>query len=289
MVAQRLASAIQPKIGGVPRSAIGAGARRRRHLGRHALVSVASLWFFALVLVLWWVLSANSHSLYFPPLHAIVQRLGQLWIFADVPNYLAPSLLHFVIGYTIAAVLGVGLGTLFFALPAVRDATSPVVYFLYVLPAPVLVPAALVLFGIGGSMSIAIISFACLWPVLLNTVDGMRSTDPLKLDTARSLGLSYKRSLWSVVLPGAAPQIAAGLRAGLQVGIVLMVVSEEVGSTNGIGFFIIQAQENFALTDMWTGIIVLGIVGTVINVAFVLGERVVLRWYYGARAAARAR
>jgi ABC-type nitrate/sulfonate/bicarbonate transport system permease component len=68
-----------------------------------------------------------------------------------------------------------------------------------------------------------------------------------------------------------------------------MVVSEEVGATNGIGFFIIQAQQNFAMTDMWTGIIVLAIVGTVLNVAFVGGERLVLRWYYGARAVARSR
>jgi len=252
-------------------------------------VLVASLWFFALLLGLWWLLSDHSTSTYFPPLRVILRRFGQLWLFADVRTGLLPSLLHLLIGFSIAAFLGIAVGALLWALPLLREATSPVVYFLYVLPAPVLIPAALVLFGIGASLSVAIIAFACFWPILLNTVDGMRGTDPLKLDTARSLGLSFRRSLWTVVLPGASPQIVAGLRAGLQVGIILMVVSEEVGATNGIGYFILQAQQNFALTDMWTGIIVLAIVGTALNVLFVAGERIALRWYYGARAVSRER
>lgn len=261
---------------------------KRRAL-RRALVWLASLWLFVALLALWYVASNHSASTYFPPLRVILQRFGQLWIFADVGNSLLPSLLHLLIGYAIASAAGIALGTLFYGLPMLREATSPIVYFLYVLPAPVLIPAALVLFGIGGSMSSAIIAFACFWPILLNTVDGMRATDALKLDTARTLGMSYRRTLWSVVLPGASPQIVAGLRAGLQVGIILMVVSEEVGATNGIGFFIVQTQQNFAITDMWTGILVLAIVGTLLNVVFVGGERVVLRWYYGARAVARTR
>lgn len=254
-----------------------------------ALISLGSLWLFALLVALWWLGSNNSHSSFFPPLRLTLIRFRQLWLFADVRTDLAPSLFHLAIGYAIASVLGIAVGALMWALPLLRQASSPVVYFLYVLPAPILIPAVLVLFGIGASMSVAIISFACVWPILLNTLDGMRGTDQLKIDTARSLGLSYWRRLWSVVLPGASPQIVAGLRAGLQVGIILMVVSEEVGSTQGIGFFILQAQENFAGTDMWTGILVLGVVGTVLNVLFVAGERFALRWYYGSRAAARER
>lgn len=251
--------------------------------------AVGSLWLFALIIGLWYWLSDNSTSVNFPPLREIAVRFNQLWIFADVRTELAPSLVHLAIGYAIASVAGILVGTVLYAVPRLRTATSPLVYFLYVLPAPVLIPAALVLFGIGATMSTAIIAFTCFWPILLNTVDGMRGTDPLKMETARTLGLSYRRSLWSVVLPGASPQIVAGLRAGLQVGIVLMVVSEIVGTTEGIGFFITSAEQNFAMTDVWTGIFVLAIVGTVLNAAFVGGERVMLRWYYGARAVARSR
>ena len=256
---------------------------------RRGAVLVGSLWLFAGLVALWWVLSDHSRSPYFPPLRVILHRFDQLWLFSGESTGLDPSLVHLAIGYAIAAVAGVAVATVLYAVPLLREATSPVVYFLYVLPAPVLIPAALALFGIGATMSTAIIAFGCFWPILLNAVDGLRATDTLKLDTARTLGLSYPRTLWSVVLPGASPQMVAGLRAGLQVGIVLMVVSEEVGATNGIGNFIIQAQNNFAFTDMWTGILVLAIVGTALNVLFVGAERLALRWYYGARSVARAR
>ena len=252
-------------------------------IGRGAAL-LGSLWLCVGLVALWYWLSNQSHSPYFPPLRVILERFHQLWLFSGESTGLDPSLVRFVIGYAIASVAAVAVATVLYAVPLLREATSPVVYFLYVLPAPVLIPAALVLFGVGGTMSTAIIAFACFWPILLNALDGLRATDAMKLDTARTLGCSYKRMLWSVVLPGASPQIVAGLRAGLQVGIVLMVVSEEVGATNGIGNFIIQAQNNIAYTDMWTGILVLAIVGTALNLLFVGAERLVLRWYYGARA-----
>jgi sulfonate transport system permease protein len=115
----------------------------------------------------------------------------------------------------------------------------------------------------------------------------MDSADPVKLDTARSLGLSKSQTLRWVVLPGAGPQIAAGLRNSLQVAILLMVVSEMVASTAGIGYFILNAQQSFESVDMWTGMIVLGIVGSALNLIFVAVERGVLRWYYGERALQR--
>ena len=94
------------------------------------------------------------------------------------------------------------------------------------------------------------------------------------------------RTYTRLVLPGASPQIAAGLRASLTVAIVLMVVSEMVAANSGIGFFILQAQAEFAIKKMWTGILVLAVIGTVLNYLFVFIERRVLRWYYRSRALA---
>lgn len=247
----------------------------------------AGLWLFVLLVALWWVLTAGSTSPYFPSLSTIVSELWKLWVFQDARVHLAPSLEHLAAGYVLAGVLGVAIGTLFWRVRAAKDSLSPLVYFLYVLPAPALLPAFIVLFGIGSFMKIAIIAFAALWPVLFNAIDGMESIDPVKLDTARSLGLSRRQTLRWVVLPGATPQIAAGLRNSLQVAILLMVVSEMVASTAGIGYFILNAQQSFESVDMWTGIIVLGIVGSLLNFIFVAVERVVLRWYYGERALQR--
>lgn len=264
------------------------GARRggspARRLATLAGRGAAALWLCAGLVAAWWFGSAGSHSPYFPPLSKILTDLDKLWIFHDASTQLVPSMERFIVGYVVAAVAGIALGALFWRVRTVHEAVSPLVYFLYVLPAPALVPAAILFFGIGDAMKMAIIAFAAVWPVLLNTIDGTRGVDAVKLDSARTMGMSPRRTLWEVVLPGAMPQIAAGLRAGLQVAILLMVVSEMVASTSGIGFFILNAQQSFAITDMWTGIIVLGVVGSVLNLMFVALERWVLRWHYGERA-----
>jgi sulfonate transport system permease protein len=246
--------------------------------------ALAGLWLFAVFAAVWWVWSADSHALFFPPLEKILRRLYELWIVGDAKAELASSLEHFVFGYAIAGIAGVGIGALLWSLRAVRDATSPFIYFLYVLPTPVLVPAIMTIFGIGFNMKVVIIAFAAIWPTLLNTLDGMRGVDPIKLDTARALGVSRHRAVRLVVLPAAMPQIVAGLRNSLQVAIILMVVSEIVASTGGIGYFILNAQQSFNFVDMWTGIIVLALIGSALNLLFVLAEHRVLHWYYGARA-----
>jgi sulfonate transport system permease protein len=256
---------------------------RPRYL-RVAGRALTRVWLFAVLLFVWWVWSAGSKSLYFPPLESIVKALWTQWVTGPARAELGSSLEHLIVGYAIAAALGIGFGTVLWSLRYVREATSPYVYFLYVLPAPVLVPAALTLFGIGFSMKVVLIAFAAMWPTLLNTLDGMRGVDAVKLDTSKVLGLPRWRNVLQVVLPAAGPQIVAGLRNSLQVAIILMVVSEWEASTDGIGYYIVSAQQSFDYIGMWSGIIVLAIIGIVANLVFVLAENRVLHWHYGARA-----
>lgn len=252
---------------------------------RRIVSSIWRLWFFAVVLVLWWVLSANSTSTFFPPLKNILTQLWDLWVLGDARAQLWSSLEHFAVGYSIAGVAGVLVGALLWKFHRVGDAVSPVLYFVYVIPTAALLPAIMAIMGIGSSMQITIIVLAAIWPTLLNTLDGMRGTDPVKIDTARAMHMKATRTVWTVVLPGAMPQIMAGLRHSLQISVIMMVVSELVASRSGIGFFILDAQQRFAITDMWTGIIVLALIGCVLTFLFILVERVVLAWYLGARAA----
>ncbi len=272
-----------------------APARRGRGAARRlpgplatAARAVLGLWLMVVLVALWWVLSRDSTSPYFPPLRAIVDRLVDLWIVGSAKAELVPSLEHFAVGYALAGVLGIVTGAVLWRLRWLREATSPMLYFCYVLPSAATLPALITIFGIGDTMKIMVIALAAVWPTLLNTVDGMKGVDPLKLDTASVLHLSQAQTLRWVVLPAALPQIVAGLRSSLQIAIILMVVSELVASTTGIGFFILNAQQSFAIIDMWTGIIVLAFVGTALNVIFVLIERRVLAWYYGARATQEA-
>jgi ABC-type nitrate/sulfonate/bicarbonate transport system permease component len=260
-----------------------------RYPSRAAARVLTRVWLPAALIAAWWAWSAGSKSLYFPPLSSILRTLWTQWVTGAARADLASSLSHLAVGYVLAGIIGVGLGALLWSLRYVHEATSPYLYFLYVLPAPVLVPAVMTLFGIGFTMKVVIIAFAALWPALLNTLDGMRGVDPVKLDTSRVLGLSRVRNVFSVVLPAALPQIVAGLRNSLQVSIILMVVSEWVASTDGIGYYIVNAQQSFDYLGMWSGIIVLAIIGGVANLLFVVVENRVLRWHYGARAVEGAR
>jgi sulfonate transport system permease protein len=250
---------------------------------------VTRTWLFAALFVVWWFWSAGSTSLYFPPLSSILRSLWTQWAVGPARPELGSSLEHLVAGYAIAGLVGIGIGALLWSLRNLRDATSPYIYFLYVLPAPVLVPAAMTLFGIGFTMKVVLIAFAAIWPTLLNTLDGMRGVDQVKLDTARVLGVPPLGSVFRVVLPAALPQIVAGLRNSLQVAIILMVVSEWEASSDGIGFYIVNAQQSFDYVSMWSGIIVLAIIGTLANIIFVAVENRVLHWHYGARAVEGAR
>lgn len=246
--------------------------------------AVTRAWLFVVLFAAWWLWSAGSKSLYFPPLSKIVRALWTQWVTGPARDQLAVSLEHLLVGYVIAGLAGIGIGALLWSLRYLRDATSPYLYFLYVLPAPVLVPAAMTLFGIGFTMKVVLIAFAAVWPTLLNTLDGMRGVEAVKLDTSRVIGMSPAGSVFRVVLPAASPQIVAGLRNSLQVAIILMVVSEWEASSDGIGYYIVNAQQSFDYVGMWSGIIVLAIIGTLANLLFVIAENRALHWHYGARA-----
>ena len=127
-------------------------------------------------------------------------------------------------------------------------------------------------------MKVVLIAVGVFPPILLNTIDGVRSIDPLYLDTASVLRISRLRRLTHVILPAAAPKIFAGLRISLSIAVILMVISELIAATNGVGFRILQAQRQFKMVDLWAGLVVLGAIGAMLNAGLALIERRVLRW-----------
>lgn len=258
--------------------------RRGTTAGRRALSALVPLWLPVALIAVWWFASAASTSPFFPPLGDILAETWNQWIVFGAWTNAVSSVRNLLLGYLVGTLIGLVGGSLMWRLRLVRTAANPLIYFLYVLPAPALLPAMIAIFGIGDMRQIALIALGSIWPTLLNTLDGMRGIDTIKFDTARALRLGGWRTFFRLVLPGAAPQIAAGLRASLTVAIVLMVVSEMVAARSGIGFFILQAQAEFAIKKMWTGILVLALLGTVLNYLFVFIERRALRWYYRSRA-----
>jgi ABC-type nitrate/sulfonate/bicarbonate transport system permease component len=239
-----------------------------------------------LLLVLWGLWSSGSDTYYFPPLTDIFQKFADTWLFERVGSDVVPSLVRLALGYGIACVAAVAAGLALGLSRPLRRATDPIVQFLRSIPPPALLPFGILVLGVGTSMKVFIIAFVCLWPVLLNTIDGVAGVDPTLRETARVYGIAPRDQLFQVTLPAAAPQIFAGMRTSLSLALILMVISEMVASTNGIGYFVLQSQRSFAIPEMWSGILLLGILGYVLNVVFLLVERRVLRWHRGSRASA---
>ncbi|MFE7761477.1 ABC transporter permease [Streptomyces sp. NPDC057438] len=241
-----------------------------------------------LVLVtVWWFASLGSTDVFWPPLRTILTTFPDVWTAERVRADVLPSLLRLSAGYAVAAVAGVALGTVIGSHRRVRSVCEPVLAFLRAVPPPVLVPVIMLFAGIGDTMKIAVIASGCVWPVLLNTVEGVRAVDSVLSETARSYGVTGVARLRHVVLRSASPQIFAGLRQALSIGIILMVISEMTAAGDGLGHTIVQFQRGFAVPDMWTGILVLGLLGFLLSVVFRLVERRVLGWYHGLRASSR--
>jgi ABC-type nitrate/sulfonate/bicarbonate transport system permease component len=239
-----------------------------------------------LVLVVWGLLSAGSESFYFPPLTSILSTFADVWLFERIGSDVVPSLARMGLGYGAAVVIALVVGVSLGLMRRGRLVAGPIVEFLRSIPPPALLPFAILVFGTGTEMKVFIIAFVCLWPILLNTIDGVTGVDPALRETTRVYGVRTIDRIRLVVMPAAAPQIFAGMRTSLSLALILMVISEMVASTNGIGYFVLQAQRSFDIPEMWSGIFVLGILGYALNAGFVLVERRVLRWHRGARASA---
>jgi ABC-type nitrate/sulfonate/bicarbonate transport system permease component len=235
------------------------------------------------LIALWWITSAGSRSSFYPPLSRVVTAFRRDWLFARVGTDLVPSLVRFAIGYVLAAVAGIAAGTAIGLSPRLERLTRPSTELLRAIPPALMLPFVLVTLGPSDAARVVVIVLGAVWPVLLNVVDGVRAVDPVALDMAASFGLGRATRIRRVILPAASPQIAVGLRTGLAVALILMVISEMQGAANGLGFRVLNAQRSFDTAGMFAGIVVIGLVGLVINVAFVRAERWALRWYHGSR------
>lgn len=235
----------------------------------------------------WWFASAGSTSFFWPPLSRILEVFPQTWFEGRLLADVVPSVTRLLVGYGIALVLGIGVGLAVGSSRVLRETCEPVLELLRAIPPPVLVPVVMLFAGIGDGMKVSVIAFGCVWPILLNTVEGVRATDEVLTDTARSYGLRTSTRLRSVVLRAASPQIMAGARQALSVGIIVMVISEMFAASNGLGFTTVQFQRTFAIPEMWTGIILLGLLGVALATVLRLVERRVLSWYLGLRTAER--
>jgi ABC-type nitrate/sulfonate/bicarbonate transport system permease component len=241
-----------------------------------------------LLLVIWGLWSSVSSAPFFPSPLVIFDAFVETWVgpafFVDV----LPSLGRLAIGIVLAVAIGIAAGTLIGLVRWLRELLEPVLEFFRAVPPPVLIPIIAVLVGANDVMKVVVIVAGAVWPVLLNTIEGVRATDSVMTETAQSFALTPAERLRFLVLPAASPRIMTGVRQCLSIALILMVISEMFFSSSGLGFKIVYFQRNYLIAEMWSGIVLLGLIGVLLAAIFGFVERRVLRWYHGIKEVERA-
>lgn len=211
---------------------------------------------FSQVAVAWWELLGN----------------GQLW------NNASASLIRSGAGFGLAVAVGVPVGLLIAWYKPLREFLDPLFEVFRNTAALALLPMFTLLLGIGETSKIALILYACFFPVVLNTMTGVRTVDPLLVKAARSMGLGPSRLFQKVVLPAAVPSIFTGIRQAGAASILVLVAAEMIGAKAGLGYLINYSQFNFMIPDMYAGIVTISVIGVAFNYGLVALERRFSRW-----------
>lgn len=240
------------------------------------------------LLLVWGVVATVAPLKFLPGPLTILDAFVTTWIGPAFISDVLPSLARLAVAILLAILIGVVAGTAIGLTRWLREMLEPTLEFFRAIPPPVLIPVFAGILGITPQMQVLVIVFGSVWPVLLNTIDGVRSTDAVMTETAASFSLTRWERLTRLVLPAATPRIMAGARLTLSVALIMMVISELFYSSSGLGYQIKYFQTNYLIAQMWSGILLLGLIGVLLAAVFAMVERRVLRWYHGIKEVERA-
>ncbi|MFF9869480.1 ABC transporter permease [Streptomyces sp. NPDC013953] len=215
---------------------------------------------------------------FLPPFSEVAGAWWQLAADGLLAAHAQASLTRSLSGFGIAVALAVPLGLLIGWYRPVADLLGPLLEVFRNTAALALLPVFVLLLGIGETSKISIVVYACTWPVLLSTISAVRSVDPTLLRLARSLDLPAVRLFQKVILPASVPAVFTGIRLAGAVSILVLVAAEMIGAKAGLGYLINASQYNFAITQMYAGIITISAIGVVFNQLLVALERRLSSW-----------
>lgn len=216
-----------------------------------------------------------------PPLSAVLRAFLADLAAGETAPHVVVTLRTYAQGLALALAAGIGLGVLMGTLPGVHSAGRVLLEFLRPIPSVAVIPIAILLLGIGFQMRTAVVCYAAVWPILLNTLYGVYDVDPAYVDTARIFGRRRGEILRAVVLPAALPYIFTGVRIGSAVALILAVTAEMVAGSSGLGFYVKNAEASLRVEEMYGGILLTGTLGYLLNAGFVRLERRALAWHRG--------
>jgi NitT/TauT family transport system permease protein len=224
-------------------------------------------------------------AIYLPRASTVVERMAELLIDPAFLKQVLATLEAWAVGLALATAISVPAGILIGTSEIAYKMTAPVIEFMRPIPSVALIPLAILLWGQGFSMKIILVAYATTWPILFNTVYGVHDVDPIAVQTARCFGLRQRAILWRICLPTAAPLVFTGIRLSASIGLIVVVGSELLASTDsGIGSYILFVSLNGGHMDsVLAGAAIAGIVGVLINSMLGMIDRSLFAWrYFGA-------
>lgn len=233
-----------------------------------------------LLLCLWQVVSmaGMASARILPGLDVIAVAFWHDLVNGVLIRHAGISLMRALLGYGAAVLVGIALGTAMARSRTVDELLEPIFFFGYPVPKIALFPIFTFVFGIGTPSKVAFIFLECLYPITVATLFAIRHVDRTLIWSARSMGASRRRVFWRVLLPAAAPAIFAGLRIALPVSIIVVVITEMIGDTTGLGFYITYAATSFEYPKVYAGIAAVGILGFALDQAFAWSRRLLIHW-----------
>ena len=235
------------------------------------------------VLALWELACRLAHvsPAILPPPSQVARRWLDYCLSGELPRDAFETLLRVAVGFAIGAGLALPLGLWMGATRRVYELLNPIVQLLRPIPPIAFIPLAILWFGLGNPPAFFLIALGAFFPVLMNTIAGVRNVDAIYLRAAQNLGAPSSALFRRVLLPGALPSILAGMRVGVGVAFICVIVAEMIAVNNGLGYRILEAREYFWSDKILAGMISIGLIGLCIDAGMARLNRRLLRWHRG--------
>lgn len=256
------------------------GAGRGRRINRRASKLLLGTLSIATVIGLYWLYTVrpDANQVVTPPPPAVFDALVEGLTSGTLLEHTLASLQRVLIGFVIGTGLAVLLGCTAGWFRVAGDLLNPIIDAIRPIPALAYIPLVIVWLGIDEPARVVVIILAVFKPCVVNTRQGMKEVPAIYVEAAESLGASRIATFWRVGLPNAIPFIMAGMRTGLATGFLALVAAELVAADNGLGYLISNAGQNLRIDNVLVGIVVIGVVATVLDAIAVRAQRYLTRW-----------
>lgn len=208
-----------------------------------------------------------------PSPSAVLVRTFEICANGSVFKPLLETVALLAAGYSIGCLAAVILGTLMGNYRLIYNLFEPLIELIRPIPKAALLPALILFLGFGPTMKITIVAMAAFFPVLINTIQGVRAVEPVLTDMARTFGHSGMTVLWRILLPASAPYILSGMRVSLGISLIVVIIAEMVSAQGGLGDVIVQGQRMFLIVDSYAWLVVVAALGFALNMIFRWAEQ----------------